>query len=407
MAETSLKRNITYRKLLFYGLGTMVGGGFYALIGKVAGEAAMLAPIAFLVAGLLALVNGFTYGELSSRYPVSAGEAQYVHEAFGARWFSTFVGLLVVITGVVSAATLSVASIGFLQDLIAVPTQWGIAAIVLIMGALCAWGVGESVWAVVGITVVEIAALFFVVFVTGDSLGEISRITSEVPALFSDATIIVGIMSGAFLGFYAFVGFEDMANMAEEVVDARRTLPKAILGSVILTTALYVIVSSTCILTVAPQELAESTTPLALVVADAGNSAQLFLIIVSIFTGVNGALVQIIMASRVLYGLGKQTGFLSVFSRVHSRTQTPIEATGFVTMIVLALALFFPLVGLAQATSAIILIVFAMLNLALIVIKRRKTPVPEGARTFHVIVPVIGFVVCVGVLLFKLWDTAG
>lgn len=402
MVKTRLKRSISFPKLLFYGLGTMVGGGFYALLGKVAGEAQMATPLAFLLAGALALINAFTYGELASRFPFSAGEARYVQEAFGLKWLSALVGWLIVATGVVSAATLVVATIDFTHELMPLSRPLGIIILVLTMGGICIWGIGESVWTVLVITFIEVLALIYVIFAAGGNLQDLSEVSVQFESM-THGLSVIGIVSGAFLGFYAFIGFEDMANMAEEVKDAESSLPKAMLGSVVLTTLLYVLVSTVAVSSVSPDELATVATPLAKVVEHKGAAAKGFLAIASILTGINGALVQIIMASRVLYGLGSRKKAPRMFSQVNARTQTPISATVFASGIVLSLALFFPLVRLAETTSAIILVVFTLLNVSLIRVKIGRPQVPHGTRCYPLWVPVIGSVVCLGLLVFKAW----
>ena len=112
--RVTLKRAIGLPGLMCLGVGTMVGAGFCALIGKVAGLAGQLAPVSMIVASLVALINGFAFIELVGRFPVSAGVARYVSEAFGGRWAPRLAGWLVITTGIVSAGTLAVATIGFL-----------------------------------------------------------------------------------------------------------------------------------------------------------------------------------------------------------------------------------------------------------------------------------------------------
>ena len=314
MKGTKLKRSISLPVLFLYGLGTMVGGGFYALSGKVAGMAGMAAPLAFLLAGLLAFLNVFTFAELSSRYPVSAGEAKYVHEAFRSPWFSGLIGWLVILTGVVSAATLSVATIAFLQDLLTVPEAIGLVVLILSMGLICAWGVGESVKAVVAITFIEVGALFYILFSKGENLSRLPDLFDNLDTNFVDGFPLFGIASGAFLAFYAFVGFEDMVNMAEEVKKVKTSLPKAMIWAVAGTTILYVLVITTMVLTVSPAELAAANAPLAKIIEADGPVARKFFIIISMLTGINGALVQIVMSSRVLYGLGKEKKAPKIFT---------------------------------------------------------------------------------------------
>lgn len=204
-SEGKLKRAITLPQLIFYGVGTMVGGGIYALTGKVAGEAAMAAPWAFLVAGAIAFLNVFTFSELSSRMPKSAGEAHYVSEAFGWGWLSALVGWLVILTGVVSAGTLSVATVGFVRDLVDLPQALGIVALVLAMGLLAAWGTGESVTAVVCITVIEVAALGYILVMAGENLADLPARWPEImPGL--DGAVWAGVLTGGFLALATCLG---------------------------------------------------------------------------------------------------------------------------------------------------------------------------------------------------------
>lgn len=380
----------------------MVGGGFYALLGEVSAEAGMHTPLAFGLSGLLALLSAFSFAELSSRYPYSAGEARYAEEGFGSTKLAGAIGWLVVLTGVVSAAALSVATIGFLQDLVSVPTTLGVVVLVLVMGGIAAWGVGHSVATVTVITLIEIGALVVVSVLAGDSLGQLPSRAGEI-ALPSGPAVWAGIFAGGFLAFYAFVGFEDMVNMAEEVTDARRTLPTALLICVVLTTAIYVVVSTIAVLAVSPAGLAGSRTPLAELVRGQGWLSTTGIGIVSVLTGLNGALVQIVMASRVVYGMAGRGQAPRPLAHVHRTRQTPIRATVLVAACVLGLAVFFPLATLAKWTSAIILVIFAVVNLSIWLIKGRKTPAPDGTACYPRWLSMLGFVSCVAVLGYQLW----
>ncbi len=403
MATTKLRRSISLPMLILYGLGTMIGAGFYALLGEIAGEAALFTPLAFLLAGFLAFISATSFAELSSRFPFSAGEARYAEEGFSSKNFSTIVGWLVILTGIVSAATLAVATVGFLQDFISVPQSISILILVLIMGVIAGWGIGKSVAFVGVISVIEIGALVYIIFVAGDSLALLPSRWNEliVP---TNSTVWLGVFSGAFLGFYAFIGFEDMVNMAEEVKDVRRNLPIAILVSIFLTTILYILVSTIAVLTVTPEILSSSNTPVAQILQGHGAFSMSMLGVVSLLTGINGALVQIIMASRVVYGLSKEDQAPAVLGKINSKTQTPLAATAIITFIVLSLALFFPLQALAESTSFIILIIFAIVNFSLWRIKGRKNEVSEGKISFPRWVSLFGFITSIIVLAFQVWQ---
>lgn len=405
--ENKLKRVVTLPFLVLYGLGTMVGGGFYALMGKVAGEAAFYAPVALLCSGILALLSGLAIAELASRFPDSSGPVRYIQEGFGRDWLASTIGVLMILTGVVSAAALAVATIGFLQDFVAVPEKTAIAMLVVAMGAVAAWGIGKSVAVVTVITLIEVGALLYAATVAEAGTLDVARQwRAFVPPL--EAQAWLGIFSGAFLAFYAFIGFEDMATMAEEVKDVRRSLPRAIVISVLLTILLYVVVSMIAVASIGPAALAASNTPVAAMVEGHGWYSTTGLGIVSLLTGLNGALVQIIMASRVVYGMARQEGARATpwLAKVNPKTRTPLRATGLITAVILLLAVLFPLTTLARVTSAIILVVFSALNVALAVIKRRDPDRGGKGLRLPMWVPVVGALSAALVLVFQVWLVA-
>ena len=217
----------------------------------------------------------------------------------------------------------------------------------------------------------------------------------------------INIFSAAFLAFYAFIGFEDMVNIAEEAKAPRRALPIAIVVSVVLSTVIYVLVSLAALLSVPPAQLASSNTPVAEMVRDHGWYSTTGLGIVSLLAGVNGALVQIIMASRVAYGMALQDQAPRCLAHVNTKTHTPLHATGMVMALVLMLAVFFPLTTLAKLTSVIILIIFATVNLALWRIKRRDPDLDGEGPRLPMWWPILGLTSAVFVLAFQAWITSG
>ena len=399
--QTKLNRTISLPFLILYGVGTMIGGGFYALIGKVAGEAGMYLPIALFFSGMLALITSFSFAELSSRYPVSAGEARYIKEAFNRKNLATIIGWLVILTGIVSAAALSVATIGFLQDYFQVHEKIGITLLVLSMGVIAAWDIAKSVAVVTVITLIEVGALIFAAFAADASMGDvISNWRVYFPPM--EMSVWLSIFSGAFLAFYAFIGFEDMVNMAEEVKDVRHVLPTAIIVSVLITIFFYMWVGTIAVTSVSPEQLAQSNTPIVEMVKGQGWFSTKGLWIVSLLTGLNGALVQIIMASRVAYGLANSNQAPAWLGVVHPKTRTPLHATAMVIGIILLLALFFPLTALAKLTSFIILIVFASVNFSLWIIKKRDPDLDGEGPRYPNWIPLIGSIFCLSVLLFQI-----
>ena len=396
-----LKRGLSLWLLVFYGLGNILGAGIYVLVGKVAGSAGLFAPIAFFVASLVAAFTALTYAELVARYPLSAGEAVYVQKGLRLPALSVVVGLLIVLMGSVSAATIARGFIGYLDILIELPDAVAITLLVFVLGATAIWGIIESVTIAALVTLIELLGLGLVLAVAGDNLFTIpDRLPELLPPM--DPVIWQGIMLGAFLAFYAFVGFEDMVNVAEEVRNPVRNVPLAILLALGITTLLYAAVSLAAILTVAPEQLAASNAPLATVYEQATGSKPVVLSIISIFAVVNGALIQIIMSSRILYGMSRQGWLPALFGRVWSTTQTPVAATVAAAATVLVLALWLPLVTLAKSTSFLVLIVFTLMNLSLLRIKLRD-PHPEGIRVVPQWVPAGGIIASLGLLLFQLY----
>ncbi|MDH3687222.1 MAG: APC family permease [Myxococcales bacterium] len=397
-----LRRSIRLGSLVLYGLGTTIGAGIYALTGVIAGRAGMFAPVAFLLASCLAAFTALSFAELSARLPRAGGEAVYVEAGLGSEWLSLAVGLLVTLAGVVSAATVSTAFVGYLAELVPVPRMPAVAFVVCGVGLVAGWGVGPSVRVAAIITLVEIGGLVLVAVTAGEHWAALPARAAEFwPGAQSAGWAAVA--SAAVLAFYAFLGFEDMVNVAEEVQDVRRTLPRAILLTLGITTLLYAVTATAALLVVPPHELAASEAPLALVYERSGGSPAL-LGVIAVFAMLNGALIQVMKSSRVLYGMASMGRLPARLARVHPRTQTPLLATGLATAVALVLALALPLEQLAAVTSGITLVTFALANLALVALKRRD-PHPKGVRTVPGWIPVVGFVVSVGFVGFELFGT--
>lgn len=396
----ALRRAITLPLLVLYGLGTIVGGGIYVLIGAVAARAGLYAPVAFLVAAVVAALTAFSYAELSSRYPYAAGEAIYVEEGFGLRALSVAVGLLLVGTGVVSSATLARGFVGYLGVFVPVPHALAVTGFLAMLGAIAIWGIRESALFAAAATVVEVGGLLLVLAVAAPKLGALpERLPELLPPL--QAAPWIGIVLGAFVAFYAFLGFEDMVNVAEEVHDPETTLPRAIVIAFAISTALYLLVALIAVLALPLPDLVASNAPLALLYQRATGAEPVVIGLVGLFAVANGAMVQIIMGARVLYGMSASGWLPAGLASVHARTRTPHLATALVALLALAFALWLPLVVLAQLTSLAILMVFALVHGALLRIKRRW-PATAGVRTVPIAVPAAGLALTLALLAAQL-----
>ena len=362
--KTTLKRSLSLPQLILYGLGTTIGAGIYALVGELANQAGYLAPIAFLTAAILAGLTALSFAELSCRYPYTAGAALYTQQGFHSSKFALFIGILVIFAGLVSAAALLNAFSGYIQQLINIDTNITIILIALFLTALAIYGIAESVFLASLITLIEVGGLIWMIYISKGAISHLPELGNLLIPDFNLTSLGI-IFSGALLAFYAFIGFEDMVDVAEEVKNVKYNLPMAIFLTLIITTILYILIMLLAILSIAPQELAKSQAPLAtLYTFHTGQSAQIISII-SILAIINGSLIQIIMASRVIHGLSSRHQLPSFLGRVNSITQTPVVATVIVGIIVLVMALIGNLSSLVELTSLIMLIVFAVINLAL------------------------------------------
>ncbi len=280
------------------------------------------------------------------------------------------------------------------------PDWLAISLLVVSLGLLAAWGISESVWAATIITLLELLGLLIVLFVAREGLTDLpQRWVELMPPSTTD--VWTGIALGGFLAFYAFIGFEDMVNVAEEVKNPRRNLPLAIILALCVSTLLYVLVALTAVLALPIETLSQSTAPLATIIEYHNQTSPISIGLISLVAIINGALIQIIMASRVMYGMARQNVAPRFFGNVNPFTRTPVRATMATTITVLVLALWLPLLTLAQAASFITLAIFALVNLALWRLKL-LTPHPAGVVRYPLLVPVIGFILCLSLMIAQL-----
>lgn len=393
-----LKRSLSLPLLTLYGVGTTVGAGIYVLIGKVVGEAGVYAPLSFLLAAALAGLSALSFAEMSARFPMSAGEAVYVREGLGWRPLALLVGLLVVAAGLVSCATLAHGFVGYMATFVDLPDAVLLLALVGALGLIAGIGITESVALAAVLTLLEVGGLMAII--GGAAIGT-GAATPE-PAWTGSAPLVwTGVLSGAVLAFYAFIGFEDMVNVAEEVRDVRRTLPRAIILTLAVTSAFYVLISLIAVATVPAGLLADSEAPLALLFERTTGLAGTPISVIAILAVLNGMLIQIIMAARVLYGMGSRGWLPAALARVNPRTRTPLRSTALATVVVLALALAFPIVTLAKATSAVALTVFTLVNLSLHRLKS-VTPAAHDGFTAPRWLPLLGALASAALLAFEL-----
>ena len=394
-----LKRALSLPLLVFYGIGTILGAGIYVLIGKVAGYAGMYTLLSFVLASVLAGFSAFSYAELATRFPQSAGEAVYIEAGFHSARLANLVGLLIVLMGTVSIATLMHGFSGYLAVFVDWPGTWVIIVLTVLMVMITIWGIRQSVMIATLMTIAEIAGLLIILWVARDGFSQLPLHTAELLPGW-DTGIWAGILLGAFVAFYAFIGFEDIVNVAEEAQSPARDLPRAIIIALLVTTVFYILIALVSIMSISPQQLAASEAPLALLYQQMTGQSPTVITVISLASILNGALIQIIMASRILYGLSRRGWLPRRLGFVHGVTRTPVIAILVVGGGVLIFALVLPLLSLAKLTSFITLTVFTLINLALWRIKQSGN---DGVRfSVPLWVPVCGFIASGAFLLVQI-----
>lgn len=401
-ASPRLVRSLTLTHAVLYGLGVTIGAGIYVLVGLAAGRSGIHAPLAFVGAALVMALSAASFAELGTRMPVSASEAAYVQAAFRLNWLSLGVGLLVVMTAIVSAATISVGSAGYVAVFLPLPAAAIVSGVVLAMGVVACLATVQSVTFAGLMTLIEVAGLALIIIA---GLGHGTDVVTRLPEIWpsaGDATAWAGVAGTALIAVFAFIGFEHLVNVAEEMKEPSRTLPRALFLTLGLTALIYGLVVWIAVTAVPPQELARSTAPLALVFERLTGLPLVTMSAIAIVATLNGIIVHMIMIARVIYGLADQGSLPKAFARLNPVTHTPLLATAIGVGAILMLALAVPLAGLADLTAGFTLVIFAVVNLALIRIKSRKEAPPLGTFICPRWVPFAGLVSSVLLLVVDL-----
>ncbi len=394
-SQPRLIRVLGLGALIIYGVGDILGAGIYAIIGHIAGHAGSLTWLAFAIAMGIAFLTALTYGELSSRFPQSGGVSVYVQKAFGRQWLSILAGLLLLGTTFLSMSTLSHAFVGYLRSLgIDIPNWLGVPAFLIVLLLINIRGIKQSSFANIISTMIETSGLlivlicgFWYLFLNDNHVPV--TVVEQMPG-------VSGVFQGAALAFFAFIGFEDLANIAEEVKKPERNIPRAIIFSLSLAGLLYLGVSWMATAIISGSELSQSDAPLLAVVSKSYPALpQSTFAFIALFAIFNTTLLNYITASRLLYGMSKSRLLPVFLQKVHQKFHTPYAAILLVFPIVVGLGLASNLKNLASSTSALILIVFSLSSIALVNIKL-KPPQKSGPNDFFCI-PV--FIPCLAIVL--------
>ena len=398
--ELSLKRELGLFECVAYGVGIILGAGIYALIAVVASLAGSALWISFIVGALVALLTGLSYAELSSMFPKAAAEYVYVREALGSELPAFLIGWLILATGITSAATVALGFAGYLRELLGL-ADWCNVPIAIVLIALLSLlnyaGIKESARVNLVCTVAEVLGLLMVIGVGLPRMGSANYL--EMPRG------VAGVLSAASIAFFAYIGFEDIANIAEEARRPERTVPMAILLSVLISATMYVLVGLSSVSIVSWEELSSSDAPLALVVSKVlGSTARLLLSTIALFSTSNTVLVALIVGSRMAWGMARSGSLPSFLSLVDPKRRTPWAS---ITCIGLLSALFTLIGNIAVAaslTSFGVFVTFLLVNISALLLRVKKpltrrpfrTPIAIGRIS---LVPLLGSLSCIALAL--------
>ncbi len=400
-AEPSLHRVMGPWLLLLFIVGDILGTGIYALTGQVAKQVGGVVWLPFVVAFVVALITAFSYLELVTKYPRAAGAALYTHKAFGIHFITFIVAFAVMCSGITSASTASRAFAANMSNAFSLGVSgFGVTIIGLAFMALVAAinfrGVGESVKANVVLTCVELTGLLIIIVIglwaIGAGQGDVSRVMEFKTG--DGGGVFWPVIAATTLAFFAMVGFEDSVNMAEETKDPSRIFPKILLAGLVITGAIYVLVSISAITLVPAEQLGEGETPLLKVVqAGAPNFPIWIFGIITMFAVANSALINMLMASRLVYGMSREHVLPPVLGKVHASRRTPYIAIGFTTLLAFALITFVGEVPALGGTTALLLLcVFTVVNIAVLVL--RKDSVEHDHFRTPTALPILGGLAC-------------
>jgi len=399
--KTELKRVMGPGLLLLFVVGDVLGTGIYALTGEVAAKVGGIVWLPFLVAFVLATVTACSYLELVTKYPKAAGAALYTQKAFGVHFLTFLVAFAVMSSGITSASTASQAfaenfgkSFG-LGDGAFLITAISIGFMVL-LGLINLRGVGESVKANVVLTCIELTGLLIIIMIGTAALmggqGDFGRAFDFSSA--GEQGLFWPVIAATTLAFFAMVGFEDSVNMAEEAKNPSRIFPKVLLGGLLITGVIYLLVSITAIALVDAKALGEGATPLLKVVEAGAPWFPLSVFgIITMCAVANSALINMLMASRLLYGMAQEKVLPSILGKVLPKRRTPYTAIVFTTGLAIALITFVGAVpDLGGTTALLLLAVFTLVNIAVLVL--RSDTVEHDHFTSPLGLPYIGAISC-------------
>jgi APA family basic amino acid/polyamine antiporter len=396
-ARPRLKRSLGFWTVTLIGIGIIVGAGIYALIGEGIAVAGPNVWLSFLAAAVVAMLTGLSYAELSSLFPKAGAEFSYFKNAFSQHW-AFLAGWLIMVAGFVSVSTVALGFGGYFSRLTGFPVLESAVAIIVLSTFVVWLGVKQSAWLGAFFTLIETAGLLFIIFIGLPVMG-------SQPVLDFSFSIAAVLGAGA-LVFFAFIGFEDIVRMSEETKNPTRTIPRAVIAAILVSSLLYILVAIAAISLVGADSLAHSSSPLADVAnAAAGSQAFWVLSIIALFSTSNTVMLFILAVSRIVYGMAAEKSLPVFLSHLHSKTSSPDRAvllSGFFSLVCLAIG---GIAFVANTTGFLLFIVFIGVNLAVIKLRFEKPGLERPFRTpFSIgkmpLLPLCGILACLLLIAF-------
>lgn len=405
---SNLRPTMSLTTAVMYWIWTMIWAWIYVLVWKIASVSWFFTPRAFLVAAILAFFSAMSYAEMSSRFPQSAWASLYVYKWFNNIRLSRIIWVMILLSWIVSAWVLSHGFWSYLE--VFVPRlPWSISAllIIIILWWVSLFWIKESANFIIVTTIISLLWLIFIIWVWSNSFSSMLENSDVLFTWLKTWSWIMSILAWSFLAFYAFIGFEDLANVAEELKDPVRDLPKTLIIVMILATILYGLVAIVAQFGMPLTELQWSEKPLAKLYTSITWKPAIIITIISLFSVLNSIMVQILMWSRLLYGMSNQWRIPKFLWYVSPKRKIPLFATLVTIVLMVIFAAMLPMITLAQFTSFLILTIFFLVNVSLIRVKIKNTNKDKNTNEFRVpiIIPILWAICNIWLLIVIIWNS--
>lgn len=360
--KTELKRSLGLAECIFFGVGSILGAGIYALIGKVAGLAGNATWLSFLIASAAALFTAFSYAELSAAFPKAGGEYVYATKAFGKKT-GIFSGVIISLNGIISGAAVSLGFAGYLESLAGINFMVGSLGIILLIFALNVSGIKESSVANIIFTVIEAGGLLFVIYAALPSIGNVNYLQMPPQGLNN-------LLAASALAFFAYIGFEDIVKLAEETKNPEKNIPRALFGASAIVITIYTLVALCAVSVINFEELGKSVSPLSDIAGSRfGKTGIILISVIALFSTSNTVLLNMLSASRVLLTMAMEIKLFQRFAHISAKRRTPVTILVVILFVMSGFALSGNIETIARIATVFIFITFILVNLSVIVLR--------------------------------------